>query len=155
MAIGPRPATMVEIGLLMVMQTLVLGSGADRILFMPAAATKIWDGPMFTTLPELAFLAIGCGMAITVTATYASSRTVLTRIAPPDKLGVFFGLYAMSGYATFWLGPALVEVATKSGGSQRAGLLPVLGLLAVGLLLLSRVKGGGRLADQSPITSLG
>jgi UMF1 family MFS transporter len=145
MAIGPRPAAMLEIAGLIIMQGLMLGMGRDRIIFMAVAPVKLWNGPMFTTWPEIMFLVIGCGLAITVTAVYASSRTILTRITLPERLGVFFGLYALSGFATIWLGPLLVEIATKSGGTQRAGLVPVLVMLAAGLALLSRVRGGGRL----------
>ena len=102
---------------------------------------------MFTTLPEVVFLAIGCVVAITVTAAYASSRTLLTRVAPPDKMGVFFGLFVLSGSATMWLGPMLVEAATEWGGTQAWGMAPVVGMLAVGLFILMFVKGGGRLKD--------
>jgi UMF1 family MFS transporter len=144
--LGPRLALMLELLLLIVLQSLVLGMGQDRILFQPAAATPIWDAPMFTTLPELVFLGLGCGLAITVTAAYASSRTLLTRLVPPDRLGAFFGLYALSGTATMWLGPLLVEQATRIGGSQAAGFVPVIGLLAAGLALLLFVRGGGKLA---------
>jgi MFS transporter, UMF1 family len=70
---------------------------------------------------------------------------LLTRIVPADQLGTFFGLYALSGSATMWLGPLLVESATRSGGSQAAGFVPVIGLLTAGLFLLLFVKGGGRL----------
>jgi UMF1 family MFS transporter len=143
--LGPRRALMLELLLLIALQSLVLGMGRDRILFQPAMATPIWDGPMFTTWPELVFLGLGCGLAITVTAAYASSRTLLTRLVPPDRLGAFFGLYALSGTATMWLGPLLVEQATRIGGSQAAGFLPVIGLLAVGLVLLLFVRGGGKL----------
>jgi len=143
--IGPRPALIAELVLLMIVQGLLLGGGRERILFQPASAAPLWDGPMFTTLPELVFLGIGCGMAVTVTAAYASSRTLLTRIVPPENLGVYFGIYALSGYATMWLGPLLVETATRLGGSQAAGFVPVIGLLGVGLLLLLKVKGGARI----------
>ena len=143
--IGPRPALIAELVLLMIVQGLALGGGRERILFQPASAAPLWDGPMFTTLPELVFLGIGCGLAITVTAAYASSRTLLTRIVPPENLGVYFGIYALSGYATMWLGPLLVETATRLGGTQAAGFVPVIGLLGVGLLLLLKVKGGGRI----------
>jgi UMF1 family MFS transporter len=44
-----------------------------------------------------------------------------------------------------WLGPLLVESATRAIGTQAAGFWPITGLLAVGLLLLLFVKGGGRL----------
>jgi MFS transporter, UMF1 family len=143
--LGPRRALMLELLLLIGLQALVLGMGRDRILFQSFTPTPLWDGPMFTTLPELVFLGLGCGLAITVTSAYASSRTLLTRLVPPDRLGAFFGLYALSGAATMWLGPLLVEQATRIGGTQAAGFVPVIGLLAVGLALLLFVRGGGKL----------
>jgi MFS transporter, UMF1 family len=145
MWVGPRPALMTELLLLMILQGLVLGSGKTRILYQTVEPVRLWNGPMFTTLPELAFLILGCGLAITVTAAYASSRTLLTRVAPPEKLGVYFGIYALSGYATMWLGPLLVESATRMGGTQASGFIPVIGLLGAGLALLLFVRGGGRL----------
>jgi MFS transporter, UMF1 family len=145
MWVGPRPALIAELILLMIIQALLLGSGKARILYQAVEPVKLWGGPMFTTLPELAFLGLGCGMAITVTAAYASSRTLLTRVAPPEKLGVYFGIYALSGYATMWLGPLLVETATRLGGTQASGFIPVIGLLGVGLVLLLMVRGGGPL----------
>jgi UMF1 family MFS transporter len=139
--LGPRPALIAELVGLIAIQTIQLGGGPDRFLYQPLAPLVVWDGPMFTTLPEILFLAVGCGMAVTVTAAYASSRTLLTRVAPADKLGIYFGIYALSGYATMWLGPWLVETATRLGGSQAAGFVPVIGLLVVGLLLLLKVRG--------------
>ena len=115
------------------------------MLYGEVEPVVLWIGPMFTTLPELVFLGLGCGLAITVTAAYASSRTLLTRLVPAEQLGTFFGLYALAGTATMWLGPLLVQLATDIGGTQAAGFVPVIGLLAVGLLLLLFVKGGGRL----------
>jgi UMF1 family MFS transporter len=153
MAFGPRRALIVELVLLIGIEALVLGGGRDRIAYQAVSTAPLWDAPMFRTLPELAFLAIGCGLAITVTAAYASSRTLLTRLAPPDRMGAFFGLYALSGTATMWLGPLLLEQATRIGGTQAAGFVPIIGLLAAGLLLLLFVKGGGRLADQDSIFS--
>ncbi len=146
--IGPKLAVKLELLLLIVMQTLVLGMGRERLFFRPWHGAALWDGPMFTTVPEITFLALGCGVAIAVTAAYASSRTLLTRVAPPDKLGVFFGLYVLSGSATMWLGPLLVEAATRWGGTQAWGMAPVVGMLAVGLGLLMLVKGGGRMTHD-------
>jgi MFS transporter, UMF1 family len=145
--LGPRLALMIELLALIVLEALVLGSAKDQIFYQPAVPAPLWDGPLFTTLPEFAFLGLGCGIAVTVTAAYASSRTLLTRLAPPDRLGAFFGLYALSGTATMWLGPLLLEQATRIGGTQASGFIPVIGLLVAGLLVLPFVKGGGRLAD--------
>ena len=69
---------------------------------------------------------------------------MLTRVVPPDKVGVFFGLFVIAGTATMWVGPLLVELATNASSSQRLGLLPISGLLLAGLVALRFVKGGQR-----------
>jgi MFS transporter, UMF1 family len=142
-AVGPKTSLKLELGLLIIIEGLALGMAKDRIVYQPWQGEPLWNGPMFTTLPELVFLGLGCLIAITVTAAYASSRTMLTRVAPPDQLGVFFGLYVLSGAATMWLGPLLIEGATRMGGTQAIGLTPILGMLGVGWLLLFAVRGGG------------
>ena len=141
--VGPKTSLKLEIGVLIIFWALALGMGRNRILYQPWDGDPFWNGPMFTTLPEVIFLGLGCILAITITAAYASSRTLLTRIAPPEQLGVFFGLYVLSGAATMWLGPLLIEAATHAGGSQAIGLTPILGMLAVGWALLFAVRGGG------------
>ena len=142
--IGPKLAVKIELGVLVVMQTLLLGMGRGAILWRPYAGPPLWTGAMFTTLPEIVYLGIGCAVAITVTAAYASSRTLLTRVAPPEKTGVFFGLYVLSGTATMWLGPLLVQLATGIWKTQAAGMVPIVAMLAAGLAVLFLVRGGGR-----------
>ena len=143
--IGPKTAVKFELALLIVVQTLTLGMAHDRILFQPWHGQPLWDGPMFTTLPEIVFLGLGCFVAVAVSSAYASSRTLLTRVAPPDEMGVFSGLYVLSGTATMWIGPLLVEAATRWGGTQAWGMAPVVGMLFVGLCGLFFVRGGGSL----------
>jgi UMF1 family MFS transporter len=58
------------------------------------------------------------------------------RVAPAQA----FGLYALSGKATAFIGPALIAVATAATGSQRLGVSPVILLFLLGLVLLSWVK---------------
>ncbi len=49
----------------------------DRILYFwsydPAAHAPLWNGPVFTTLPDLVFLLIGFSNAIFITGQYASA----------------------------------------------------------------------------------
>ena len=147
---GPKRALQIEIVGVIVSLLLLLGNTRTLLLYQPydpAAHAPMWGGPIFRTAPELAL--IGCAMlaAVTVTAAYSSRRTMLTRVAPPDKIGVFFGLFVIAGTATMWLGPLLVQVTTTATGSQRAGLLPIAGLLIAGLIVLGFVRGGGRHLD--------
>ncbi len=146
--IGPLNAVKVAIAGAIVCLTALLGMGREKILFFwtfdPAAHADVWNGPMFRTLPEIIYLVIGFGVAIFVVAHYASSRTLLTRLSPPEKLPAFFGLYAMSGTATVWIGSLLVGIFTTMSGTQQGGFIPIAGLLALGLAGMFFVKGGGK-----------
>ncbi|WP_421736823.1 MFS transporter [Caulobacter sp.] len=148
--LGPRRAVQVEIlGCLAVLAG-TLGMGRDKILYFwpydAAAHGPVWNGPLFRTLPELIYLGLGLLIAVFVTAQYASSRTLLVRLAPPDRIAAFFGLFSLSGTATVWLGSLLVALATKIFHSQVGGFLPIAGLLFLGVVGLFFVKGGERQA---------
>ena len=128
---------------MIVSQLLSLGNSPKSLFYTaydPASHAPMWSGPIFRTAPEWGLIACGFLGAVTVTAAYSSSRTMLTRVVPPDKIGVFFGLFVIAGTATMWLGPLLVEMATTVSGSQRIGLLPLSGLLMVGLIMLGFVR---------------
>lgn len=147
---GPRNAVRIEIAGSLLCLVAWLGMRHDRILYLwpydPAAHAPLWNGPMFRTLPEIIYLAIGFGVAVFVTAQYASSRTLLTRLVPAEKLPAFFGMYALSGSLTVWIGSLLVGVFTALTQSQTGGFIPIAGLLALGLAGMMFVKGGGKQA---------
>lgn len=146
--LGPRRAIQVEVGMCILMLLGTLGMGREKILFFwtwsEATHAPVWDFPLFNTLPQLIYLGMGLFIAVFVTAQYASSRTLLVRLAPADRMAAFFGLFSLSGTATMWLGSLLVALATKMFASQVAGFIPIAGLLALGLVGLFTVKGGGR-----------
>ncbi|NQV83947.1 MAG: MFS transporter, partial [Rhodospirillales bacterium] len=50
-----------------------------------------------------------------------------------------FGLYALSGKATAFMGPALLAWVTVAFDSQRAGMATIIVFLIVGLCLLAGV----------------
>lgn len=155
-AVGPKRALQLAIGTTLLSQALTYGQSRTELFYQPfnPASPPLWDGPLFRTAPEVALVLGSCVGAIGVTAAYASSRTLLTRVAPADKLGVFFGLYALAGAATMWLAPLLVGIATAATGSQRLGLLPIAGLLIAGLVMLHWVQGGERLGNDGEAAGL-
>ena len=145
--LGPRRAVQIEILAAACGLFCLLGMGADKVLFIPydpAAHAPLWRGPIWRTLPEAAFLATGCFNAVFITAQIASSRTFLTRLAPPGQSAAFFGLYALSSTATAWLGSALVRIFTGLFKSQQAGFLPVAMLLVLGFIGMLFVKHDGK-----------
>jgi MFS transporter, UMF1 family len=150
--IGPKNALRLEIFMTIIALTALLGMAPDKILYVwhydAAAHGPLWAGPVYRTLPSLIFVLIGFTNSIFITAQYASSRTALTRLTPPAQTGAFFGIYGLSGVATAWLAPTLVNVGTRVTHSQQGGFASIIVLLIVGLLGLFFVKGGGR--DLSP-----
>ena len=70
----------------------------------------------------------------------ASSRSFLARITPPERAGENFGLYATTGRAVSFLGPAMFALAITIFGFQRAGTLGILIVLALGLILIIPVR---------------
>ena len=146
LVLGPRRAVMLEVAGSLTCVVLATGMSPHAILYVipwdSAAHPALWNGPMFRTLPEVLYLCIGFGTAIFVTAAYSSSRMLLVRLAPPEKLGSFFGLYALSGTATMWLGALMVGIFTALWHPQEAGFAAIAGLLTLGGLGMTLVRGG-------------
>jgi UMF1 family MFS transporter len=68
----------------------------------------------------------------------------LTRLAPPEQTGAFFGAYAVSGTATVWLAPLMVNIGTRAFHSQQGGFAMIAVLLAIGFVGLLFVRNGNR-----------
>ena len=152
--LGPKRAVQIEIFMSLLGIIAFLGMAPDRILYFwhwdVAAHAPLWNGPFFRTVPEWVFLGIGFSNAVFITAHFASSRTLLTRLTPPERTGAFFGVYALSGTATSWLGPFLVNQGTRIFKTQQGGFATIIGLLAVGFVGLLFVGGGDRAGASLP-----
>ncbi|MBK1696745.1 MFS transporter [Rhodovibrio salinarum] len=81
----------------------------------------------------------GCGLGLFIGPAQSASRSMMARMAPAHLQTEMFGLYALSGKATAFIGPALVGWITLWAGSQRAGMLTILAFFVVGFALLWRV----------------
>ena len=65
---------------------------------------------------------------------------MLVTLAPPGRSGEVFGLYAIAGTITVWMGPLLVEQFTLWSGNQRIGMLSINLLFLIGLSILLTVR---------------
>ncbi len=100
----------------------------------------VWDGLVFRTLSDLVYLGSISVIAVTATASISSSRTMLVTLAPQGRSGEFFGLYAIAGTITVWMGPLLVEQFTLWSGDQRIGMTSIHLLFVIGLGVLLAVR---------------
>ncbi len=86
------------------------------------------------------FIIWGLILGIFVGPIQAASRSFMARLSPPDLSNQMFGLLALSGKVTSFVGPFLVGLLTVQFGSQRLGMTAILVLLLIGLLLMFTVK---------------
>ena len=80
----------------------------------------------------------------------ALSRSLYTRIIPPEKSAEFFGFYNMLGKFAAIIGPALMGTIALVTGSARLGILSILLLFILGAFFLNKVdiEEGKRLAAK-------
>ena len=143
-AVGPKRAIQIEIGMTCAALVTQVSINREMLFFQPMAPVKVWDAPYFATLQELSLMAVVCVLAVFITAAYASSRTLMTRLSPPAMVGELFGLYALAGTATSWLGPLLVGAVTRATQSQQIGFVSLAALLIAGFIVLLGVKAPAR-----------
>jgi len=86
------------------------------------------------------FIVWGLILGIFVGPIQAASRSFMARLSPPDLTNQMFGLLALSGKVTSFIGPFLVGFLTVKFGSQRLGMSAILIMLIIGLLLMFTVK---------------
>ncbi|WP_119422504.1 MFS transporter [Desertibaculum subflavum] len=103
------------------------------------------DGPnpndgLFASTAERIFLVFGVIIGACGGPMQAASRTMMARLSPPEMIGEFYGLHALSGKATAFLAPAVIAALTQLSDSQRVGIASILAFLAVGFALTMLVR---------------
>ena len=89
---------------------------------------------------KILFWILGVSLGFFIGSIQSSSRTALVTVSNQKNLNQMFGLYAVSGKITNFLGPVLVAFFTSYFESQRAGMASILFFLIIGLLILRRTK---------------
>lgn len=120
--IGPKPTILIGLAALFVFGTAIL-----------LVESKLW------------FYVLGAALGVFVGPVQAASRSFMARLAPEDLRGEMFGLYALSGKITAFLGPPLFGSVTLATGSLRWGMATILVFFVVGFLLLTLVPAPQRL----------
>lgn len=147
--LGPKRALMVELTGIIVILFIQLSVTRDALFFgLVPAGHDVWGGfgtGLFTSLADVFYYLMIVPAAIAIVACITSSRYMLVHISPPDRIGEFFGFYAMAGSVTVWLGPLIVQQMTLAFDDQRLGFSGIGLLFLAGLVLLASVK-----ADRTP-----
>ncbi|MBY6349604.1 MFS transporter [Rhodococcoides corynebacterioides] len=110
--------------------------GPKRVIVVSLAAMIATGIVLLVVSGPTMFWIFGLILCLFVGPAQSSSRTFLTRIVPPGREGQMFGLYATTGRAVSFLAPSLFGFFVYAFGSDRAGIVGLLVVLAAGLAAL-------------------
>lgn len=121
----------------------ILSVDRDHVLFLREVTPRAPGAAPFSSVGERVFLAFATIVGLVAAPVQAASRALLARLAPPEKMTQYFGLFAFSGKVTAFMAPLLVAVVTQASGSQRIGMASIAVFLIVGLGLMLGVGTTG------------
>jgi UMF1 family MFS transporter len=137
---GSKWVIVATLGLFVAAALGVLSVDRDHVLFVVPVAPKAEGSATFSSTGEKVYLAFAILIGIASGPIQSSSRTLLARMCPPDKVTEFFGFFSFSGKITAFAAPLAIGAVTHATGNQRLGIASSLFFLVAGLLLLLRVK---------------
>ncbi|MFB9266171.1 MFS transporter [Bradyrhizobium erythrophlei] len=138
-ALGPKRVIAGSMLILLLAIVAILLVNKDSILFVPVAP-PVPGGPLFAGAAERAYIVLGCLIGAAGGPLQAASRSLLIRLAPKDRIAQYFGLFALTGKVTSFIGPLLIGAITAATASQKAGMAVLVAFFLVGLALLARVR---------------
>ncbi len=133
---GPKPVIVVSMWVLIGVCLVVAGMSREAFFGLPLAAGS--------PLPDIVFYLCGCAIGAAGGTLQAASRTMMVFHTTPDRATEAFGLYALSGKATTYLGTMGIALFTLISGSARLGIaIPLIALFILGMVFLTWVKPMG------------
>jgi len=118
----------------------ILSITADSVFFGVAVAPRVAGGGLFASAGERVFFISAVLLGLGMGPMQAASRTLVARLSPPDMVGEFYGIFSLSGRATTFMAPMLIAVTTPLFHTQRVAAAIVLAFLAIGFVLLWKVR---------------
>lgn len=115
--------------------------GSKATIIVSLICLSIIGVPMVLLQNKYIFWAMALFLSIFVGPVQSASRSLMVRLIISKNMSAeMFGLYALSGKITAFIGPWLLGLATITFGSQRAGIATVLVFFIIGAVLLVPVK---------------
>jgi UMF1 family MFS transporter len=137
--LGPKRVISGSLIVLLLSVIWILTVDRDSVLFIKVAP-PVPGGGLFAATAEKVYLLLGCLIGMAGGPLQAASRTLLIRMAPKDRIAQYFGLFALTGKVTSFVGPLLIGVITAVTASQKAGMAVLVVFFVAGLMLLRRVR---------------
>ncbi|GAB4298329.1 MAG: MFS transporter [Ignavibacteriaceae bacterium] len=97
-----------------------------------ALAYVLYDKTGFYAVGLIAGAAMGSSQSV--------SRSLMSKLTPPEKKTEFFGFYSFFGKSSAVIGPLVFGLVSFLSGNQRTAIISVGFFFIVGLIILSKVK---------------
>lgn len=136
---GSKHVIVGSLVLLVLASLAILTLSRDEIFFIKVTP-PVPGGALFAAPAERVYLLLGGLIGMVGGPLQAASRALLIHMAPKDRIAQFFGLFALTGKVTSFVGPLLIAAVTAITASQKAGMVVLLAFFIGGLGLLARVR---------------
>lgn len=114
--------------------------GSKPTLLIALAALCLLGVPLVITNDTSVFWWISMSIAVFIGPVQAASRSLMTKLNVPEKSAEMFGLFALSGKISAFIGPWILGVTSLYFQSQRPGMATIFAFFLVGGLLLLFVQ---------------
>ncbi len=112
--------------------------GSRRTIAIGLVCLTIIGAGLLVVESKTAFWILGVMIGPFFGPVQAASRSLAARLAPEAQRAQVFGLFALSGRITAFLGPAILGTVTLLADSQRVGMATILPFFVLGLFVLWR-----------------
>ncbi|MCP4316595.1 MAG: MFS transporter [Hyphomicrobiales bacterium] len=114
--------------------------GSKRTIILALAGLILSGLGLVLARADWLFWALAIMLGLFVGPAQAAGRSLMARLAPEGIETAMFGLYALAGKATAFIGPLILGLTVQWTGSQRVGLATVVVFLFLGCMVLLSVK---------------
>ena len=140
--IGPKRVILGALSVLIFASLGILSVDGSHVAFVIAATPPVPGDGLFASPSEQAYLVLGALIGAMAGPLQAASRTLMVKVSPRERMTQFFGLYALTGKVTSFIGPLSIGALTAFSGSQRIGISVLVVFFAAGGLILVKVRVG-------------
>ncbi|PWL16927.1 MFS transporter [Falsochrobactrum shanghaiense] len=133
--LGSKVVVLASVLLLLLASLGIVSTGHEYTLFGLISFDATEADGLFATPAEHVFLFYGLMIGAAFGPVQASSRSWFARSIEPQESGRYFGIYALAGRATSFMGPFLVASVTTLSGSAALGMSVLIAFFAVGFIL--------------------
>jgi UMF1 family MFS transporter len=112
--------------------------GPSRLILYSLCACLLASIMVLSFQTREIFWVFGCFLGIFIGPIQSASRSMFSQIVDQEQITEMFGLYALTGKLSTFIGPLCISLITHFFRARTAGMFVVVVMFAIGLILMSR-----------------